>query len=195
MQKLKTKKPKFSTSHPYVTTIIIGVIILLVGYFIYVLPAAKKSNELSAKDVLQLEVELGRKQTRLFSIKKIAKDFDSLPKELNQKLNESLPSKPNKADLLVNLDALAKQSGLQAKIINITDAKKIARGDGLTTQDQLDVQEINIKLDLDGITYTLLKNFINNIEKNTRLLRINDFNFDVGSSLIKFNLTAFYLEE
>ena len=195
MQKLNTKKSKFSASHPYIVTIVIGVFIFLFGFFVYVFPAVKKSNELSAKDILQLEVDLGSKQTKLSSIKKIAKDFDSLPKELNQKLNESLPLKPNKADLLVNLDALAKQSGLQAKVINITEAKQTARSDELTAKSQLDIKEINIKLDLDGITYIFLKHFISDVERNVRLLRINDFDFSADSPSIQLNLTAFYLEE
>lgn len=195
MQKLETKKTKFSTSHPYVTTIIIGVILLLVGYFLYIFPAVKKSNELSVKDVLQLEVELGRRQTRLFSIKKIAKDFDNLPEEFNQKLNESLPSEPNRVDLLVNLDAIAKQSDLKANSIKIIDAKQAVRDDGQATKDQFDVEEINIKLNLDGITYLSLKNFIRNVEKNARLLRINEFDFGTDSQSIQFSLTAFYLEE
>jgi len=195
MQELKIKKIKFSTNHPYIMTIVIGVIILLIGYFLYIFPAVKKYNELSTKDILQLEVELGRKQTKLYSVKKIAKDFDNLPGEFNQKLNESLPSKPNQVDLLVNLDAIVRQSGLEAKIISITDNKQVARGDGLDIKNQLEIKEINIKLDVDGITYLSLKNFVNNIEKNVRLLRINAFNFGTDSQSIQFNLTAFYLEE
>jgi Tfp pilus assembly protein PilO len=185
-KKVEPKKPR--KDHSLIISIIISIIILAVGYFIYVAPADQLARELQAKDTLRLEVELGEKQNRLFSIKKVAKDFENLPDELVDKLAQALPNEPNQIDLLANLPALVEASDL------ILTSIDFSLPSGGVSDSATNIKELAVNLSVDGVTYTRLKNFIANLEANLRILRLDSFAYSADSTNVSFKMTAFYLK-
>ena len=195
----KIEKPKKPTAKKTFSLIMIVVAILIfgLGYYFYVKPASDLAAELNNQDILALEVKLGEKQTRLFSIKNLAKSYENPSDEIILKLNEALPSNPGEIDLFVNLTELIEQSGLEVKNIAISIPKEkeiplaLQQLGGTPTSK---VKEVNSKLSVGGMSYTNLKRLIRNVELNSRLLRMDDLVFSSSSSSYNTELTAYYLE-
>lgn len=111
-------------------------------------------------------------------------------------IDQALPRGPAGADLLVSLEGLSKQNGLALKRADLTSTittKQIAGGQpktsGQPTVQPTTISEFPINLNLTG-PYTSFKRFLENVEKNIRLLEVENITFITPSKgdVFDFNL-------
>lgn len=171
---------------------LIVVAILAIGFVVYVRPGLESLSDLSVKDAAVLEQEAITKENKLLSIKKFARALDELPTDTHEQLIEVLPNEPREVDLLANAVGLAKSSNLTLERVEILEPRSLpveAIGQGAVT-----VRELQIQMEVDGLSYTVLKNFLINIERNIRMIRVDEFLYDPRRPDAQVKLTAFYLE-
>jgi len=180
------------------TTLTVGLLIVLIGWFIFVRPQQERANELSDFNANQLETEIERKQVELVRIKQLSKALDELPAQVKKRLQEALPSSPNEPDLLVNMEALGQASGLDLKTFDVAlEQNSTATSkdiDPETKAKLAGLRPVGIRVTYDGISYTVLKSFLQNLEKNLRFMRLDSFAFAPSKAEISFELTSYYFE-
>ena len=192
-EKQEELPPKKKKRVPYnAVTGIVFIIVLIVGFFVYVRPALEKLDALSVKDADLLEQQAITKENKLLSIKKFARALDELPTDKHKQLEEVLPKEPRKVDLLANAVGLTNSANLKLERIEISEPKSLPV-EAVKTEAVI-VRELQMQMDVEGLTYTVLKNLLTNIERNLRLIRVDEFLFDPRRSDAQIKLTAFYLE-
>ncbi len=170
---------KLNTSQ-LLSGIILPVLFLgaLLGGYLLILPRyqdlqAQKADLQSKRDFFQ------QRSAQLQSVQEMVGELETKRQALTV-LDEALPMAPRIPELLANLDALAKQSGLLIDNLQITPAPtlaELASGQEVTkvlrlekllaSTKNLGVMQLNIKLL--GL-YPNLKIFLQNLEQNLRLM-------------------------
>lgn len=173
-------------------SLVIGMGILILGYLFYVLPGQKHAEQLSIEGPDELNADLTTKKDRLVTLQDRLETYNQLSPELLEKLDESLPTEPREVDLLVNIQALVQESDLELTAIAVDSVPSAEKTEGMTQTKE--VKTLSISLNLEGLSYSHLKRFINNIESNIRLLRLNDVSYSPSNTGYGVTLNAFYYQ-
>jgi len=167
--------------------------ILVIGWMLFVRPELNKAKEISEIDEVSLTLSINQKESKLLRIKKVSKSLDDLPPSMKMKLSEALPNQPNQPDLLINLDALGKNSSLDLRSSRLTSvSSKTIAPDNVVLPEG--VRSVIIETIYEGVSYSTLKSFLRAIESNLRIIQVDKFGFNPIHSDINFTLTSFYYE-
>lgn len=158
--------------------------------FIVVWPEWKTVNELKDEKILQ-EKSLEDLKDTIANINELSNKYDKSEEDIN-KLAIAIPSTPQIPELLIQVEELVKKNGLI--LGNIDFSVEGGGGEGLL---QSDIGTIAINVSVEG-TYAGLKNILNDIEKNIRLMDVVSVNFsktdkETGFSGYSISLNTYYL--
>lgn len=158
--------------------------------FIVVWPEWKMVNELKGERVLQ-EGSLEDIKDTIANINELSNKYDKSEEDIN-KLAIAIPPTPQIPELLIQVEELVKKNGLI--LGNIDFSVEGAKGEGLS-QDEVGIIAINVSVE--G-TYAGLKNILNDIEKNIRLMDVVSVSFskidkETGFSSYSISLKTYYL--
>lgn len=135
--------------------------------FAWAYPTYKKIA--AAKEAIVIREQVLAERTQIIeNVEALSKEYERRSNEVS-KFSQVLPGKKNLAELIASVEAMATRSGVVVSEFKISDAKA-AEGEPVTKI------EISFKIDA---SYEALIGFLNNIEKNIRILDINTI--DIGS--------------
>lgn len=216
---METLKSQWAELSEWKRLLVIGLISLAIGYFLYTFVL---SNKILERDNLQREVQnLQREVLRLKKAsdprikKRLTKKLKELEQEievLNQKLRylaKIIPESENPQMLLNFLSKGVKATGLILDKFEISKpenttisykhnqlvVKKVSRK-SRSKKDEISLKRVTITLDMYGDLASLY-NFINYVGKSKRYIRIDNVRIDKGENglKIKLQLSTFYLPE
>lgn len=191
-------KSKYTITQ-YMSGIGVPLLVLLAGLAAYFLILPKFSALRAAREELAAKrADVQSRQGQLSTVKQLAADYETKKNRLGP-IDEALPDAPRIPELLANIDALAKQSGLLVSSLQITPVSinvKPGETQGalpertrlLLSAENLGVLEID--LGLKG-KYPNVKAFLANLEQNLRLMDTDNINFglvEIESGLQEYNL-------
>jgi Tfp pilus assembly protein PilO len=153
------------------------IIVLIALTFGMVLVLPKYDETVALKDKVELKrVDLENRENYFKELEKIAKEFKDNRENLD-KIKTALPIGPMAPTLANFIQSASSQSGLILKNFGYGSTK-------VTTTDEtaaMAVQEYEISLTLSG-SYAAFKDFLDKIEKSSRLIEISDIAFIVSES-------------
>lgn len=127
-------------------------------------------------------------------LEKIKETFEDLEEELN-KVTYALPSEPETAELLIQLEALANENGLLLKAISFQEVSEEISEEvtdkPAKVSDEIP-KSVLVNLQLTG-TYEAFKNFLEALEKSLRIMDVLSIRFEPLSEELS-NLYSFTLE-
>ncbi|MFA5358969.1 MAG: type 4a pilus biogenesis protein PilO [Patescibacteria group bacterium] len=176
----------------WITFLVVATLVILVYLFIFrsQLTADNVAKTFSYRSEIERLDSLKKKTTE---IKKVLSDFDSFSQDELIRLSQILPAEKDLPNLIIQLDSLAKQSGLALSSFSISEqvsTKKVVDAQQATGS----VKELIISLNLKGGGYNNLKQLVSLVETNMRLMDISSFVFapnDSGSFTLSLK-TYFY---
>jgi Tfp pilus assembly protein PilO len=187
----KTKSKGLLINKSNLLALLLVIMIVLIGWLSWVRPAQNKADEISATDIGTLETRLEAAKLELLRINNLNQALSSLPAEARQRLAQALPSQVNETDLIVNLTALGEAAGLELTNLVFTDLDSDHQ---VLKNEQLNgLKAVAVTATYDGISYTNLKSFLSQLEKNLRIMNVNNFKFDPRLPNITFQISSFYL--
>lgn len=167
----------------------------------------KVSKEVKNK-ISQEEETLKNREEELSQIKDLLRNYQKTKEEIKD-LELFLPRKKDLPGIFVSLERIAEASELKINSISVSEeAKKENVGVSEKTKKENEkkidskepkskLKEVKIALSVQGESYEILKKFLDNIEKNIRLLDINSINFGSLKGKITnytISLKTYYLE-
>ncbi|MEK9130276.1 MAG: type 4a pilus biogenesis protein PilO [Patescibacteria group bacterium] len=180
------------------------------GYFFFVKQSFFELKEKREKLINMGQNELTAKTKELKELKILKNEYQKLEGLEVQKLIAILPFKKNIPDLFRELENLTQKSGVSLLSLDITEGetiddinldenKKIKETiqkieNGTSLSEIKNLKSLNIAMEIGGINYYIFKIFLNNLEKNIRLMDVNSFNFDLNKKSQKIMLKTYYLE-
>lgn len=175
----------------------VGVAVVILGLGSWFLLKPLYVDLRAGTQVGSLEDHIIKTQNKLIALKKQAKTWEELQQSTQANVNLILPSVNDLPNLIVQLEALAKQTKFNLQGIAISEKsetnKTIKTPLGIQTSKELPggVRSLKITITLDGGNYTRLKEFLQAAQSAWRLLEVNSISFarDGGYAV---ELSAYY---
>lgn len=139
----------------------------------------------SIKDLDRQKAVLDESLSYFKEIEQIREDvlakYNSISEDDLKRIAEFLPSQPKDMDLIMEINDIARNSGVLLKDINITSADQ-------TTDKKINKINLTIKV---SAPYKNFIGFLENLEKNLRLIEIDDLDFISGGvDSYEYNIKA-----
>ena len=140
-----------------------------------------------------LQGQLRQERVKVDNLKQQVAAWNRIKNQTSSDLQAILPSTIDIPNLLVQLEAVAAQSGFRFLGVSIseTGAAVKRRGAG-TSVSEAGVRPIKITLSLEGRSYNNFKALLENIRSSWRLLEVNSFSFSAGQISYSLDLTSYY---
>ena len=165
------------------------VVIFVLGWFLFVGPEYEQMKRIGSLDYLEKLNDYQEKQGELAALKALEQDYQELNFTEVRKLSQVLPPVEDLINIYGQMDGLAKELGLDLTSISISpEASQMAEAE--TTSG---VGVANISVNLSSIeTYSALKGFLEEIEKNIRLLDLSSFSYSPNTNAYSLSFTTYY---
>lgn len=177
--------------------------IFVLGFFFLIKPKYKniisKNKEIITYEYLKYEERL----KYLNELKKQKASFKTISAEDIKKIKALAPTRLYHEELLAQLEKIILENGLLLNSIDIAeagsaDASKAnppeGGGNAAEQGSGLPVKRIKINMSITGTDYTGLKNLLNIMENNLRLIDIVNLSTDTKNKTTSIDAYAYYLE-
>ena len=143
-------------------------------------------------------------QRDIAALRELIGQYEKITPAQQQAIDAFLPGGPKVDTLFSQLEAMAKQNGLLLSSIELNDAtadaEKTQKRSRLEvtekapagTADERGLQELNITITLGGVGYPSLKNFLNALEHNIRLIDVASVAYDPVGATAEVVFVAYY---
>ena len=175
----KNKLVELVNKHFRIIMIAVAVIILFLAYITIIGPKIAQIQDQGIFDYNAKKNELSSRQTYLERLKIMKEEYERINTQDILKISEILPEEEDISGIFVQLEALAKDSGL--KLIKITinkTARSVREGATGITTGSSGIRTLEVSISVSGgEDYGNLKSFLDKIEKNIRLLDVQTVSF------------------
>lgn len=148
--------------------ILLVIVLLITGWRFGIAPLFEEINTLQAM-LDDQEKMVAQKQTERDKLQAYKEQLSSLTSE-REKLKMILPQEPEKEKLLVEIDKLLAKAGVHTSNISISEQRQKDK------EQDINVKQLLIKLNIRD-SYSSLKQFIMLVQRELRLMDIQDIQF------------------
>lgn len=178
----------FFRRHVLVSACIVAAIVFLLGWFLVLQPARARfvADSLSLRSMEEEGAKLREQNATFDRLQKAMKNVR--PEEL-AKIDRIVPSGRDVPHLILELEALASETGILLKDVALQEGK----GDSDKSLPK-GVKSIDLVVTVTGGDYATLKRFLEAVEKSGRILDVRNFTFSRGLQSYTINVQAYYRE-
>lgn len=164
----------------------LAVLIILILSFLFVLKPEYNKIVKIRQEFKTKQEEFANQKNYFDDIKKLISNYQKITSADIEKINNVLPQKKDIAGLFVQMEAIAKESGLNLLGLDIAERKEPPE------LEKLKIRELDIALNLSGGDYFAFKKFINAVESNLRIMDITSINFSPEAETYALDLKTYY---
>jgi hypothetical protein len=158
--------------------VLLALIILLVGYFVFIKPGLLKLAPGASLDVKAYQNILAQEKTYLSKAEALNTDYQALDKAKLEKLGSLVGSSLDETSLLYLFQAINLQYGVAPDTLTYSNSK------GITT----------IKTTFSSKDYFAFKSYLKALENSIRLIDVNGIQMSVIDGEYALEINAYYLE-
>lgn len=159
--------------------------VIIIGWFVVLGPMF---NEYRTINVVAKKVEFDQYRQVLDRFQNILSEWDAVSAEDKARLNYFLPKGKDIPELITMIEDMAEQSGFVVSIASFSQIEQ-------PVIDRTNIYPLIISLSLEGGSYANLKNLVNKLESNLRLLDVNSLNFQSGTGSYIMNINTYYVND
>jgi len=196
----KTSQKKFFNKNFKAILLLSSLILLFVIYVFIFSPAFNKYQEFSLTTIEEHKKELEDSKKVLNEINKLNTIYTEISQQLKDKIINILPSDSEIANIYYNLEQMATQVGYELVSVDINEIKenKSTRrvvADPLVLEQAEDkLKKIEILITLEGRGYLKVKDFLNLLEKNLRLVDIQTIEYAAEDTQLNIKMMVYYYD-
>jgi len=192
----------YLTKYFYWLLVLLILIILLLFYIFIFQPQLSKGLTLRSfalRDNIQYLEVLEKQKSE---VEKLLTDYQNLQRTSSTLMEDILPLEQEIPNLILQLDALTRQSGLILSSFSLSEP--VSRGTEVQSEDSMvegekeatgSLARLNISLILKGGDYQALKRLVTAIESNLRLFDIISLTFNPASDSFNLSLRTYYYQQ
>jgi len=186
-EKKKRQKPPSALWVRYYKTLLVFMIIAMavIGWFVVLGPMY---GDYQVLDVQAKQEEYNQYRSVLTRFEKIMADWESVSEEDKRRLDYFLPEGKDVPGIVAMLDTMAAQSGFAVTKVSLSHTEQ-------PIEKKPDLFPILISMSIDGGTYQNLKQFVEKIENNLRVLDVESLSFQAGKGIYVLNISTYYLKD
>lgn len=177
-----------------IIAVFLVIAILTLGYLLTFNKEYNKIKSLGTVDYQKKINELESKKSNLAQIEKVYDSYKKISQEEIKKLSIMLPPEKDVPSLFIEMEALARESGLALNSIDVAQAGAVSITAGVAEGSAtLNIKKLNINLKIQGIdSYDRLKLFLGNVEKSIRILDLNSLSYSPAQDSYGISLVTYY---
>ncbi len=184
-------------------TIIAVVVISVAAYLLVVAPQWGRVGLGKELDTATLESTYKERERVLSQVKELRDNYEKIDQEQISLLSNILPTDKSVPELLNQLEAIARQSGVSLIDISISEVvdKGISAKQALQQEvgktsvavKSKEIKKMNVQLQVSTDKYPAFKQFIEQVQSHTRLLDIESYLFSTEQELQNLTIKAYYI--
>jgi Tfp pilus assembly protein PilO len=177
-------------------SLIILLATLAVGVFFVIYPKYRAIKSKTDSVLSDQSQKIEFQQQYIAILKQANTNFAKVNEEDLRRLNEFLPDKADTEKLLIQLEQYEKDSGMQFNSFSINESTEGQAENMLNNNSATDsmshVGRIKISLSVAKLNYTQIKQFLDKLQTNLRLLDIVNVSFGSGSGGVVLDMYTYY---
>jgi Tfp pilus assembly protein PilO len=162
-------------------------LLLLISYFLILKPKVDTTTAAIAENISSHQKVLQAETAKLTSLKAAVASYESINKDDSERINKILPDDYDKEMLFGELEEIVAKNGFILNSISLTKQESNDPKLG-----KLGV--INVSLGIASVDYNGLKNLLNFLESNLRVLDVKNLSLSGGSSG-NIELSTYYFKK
>jgi hypothetical protein len=195
----------FATRRALMGWTVLGVVVVsCASFFLIVSPQWSRVGAGKELDVAGLESTYTERERALNQIKSLRDNYDKIEQAEIALLSNILPTQKNIPELLQQLEAIARQSGVSLIDINISEVTEKAItarqalqqevGSAAAAQKGKEIKQLNIQLQVTTSQYPAFKQLLEQLQSHTRLLDVESYLMSTEDETQSITLKAYYIE-
>lgn len=196
---LKSKKAVLSAS------IALAFLLSLAAYYLVVGPQFDRVGAGREFDLASVESNLAQRRAHLDQLQKMKENFEQISSEDISVLSNILPGDMAVPEILSQLEAITRQSGVGLVNVNIAELEeedvRTARqrllaqaGQAEPTKKNKDIKQVSIQIEISAFDYPSYKRLLESLQSHARLMDVEQFSYDIESDTHSLRIIAYFLE-
>jgi len=188
-QQLSKKVNSFFIEYFNFVAFVILLFILILGCLIFILPKYKSVSKEINDAKLHQEETIFKQKSYLAQLNRLNVTYGKITDEQKNKINKLLPEEPEAEKLMAQLEVLMRENGVPISSLFVKFDEE--KSENLNNKD---IAEVNISISLAGLNYNTIKNLLNSIENNLRILDVRSLQFSPEGGPASLEIVAYYLK-
>jgi Tfp pilus assembly protein PilO len=187
-----TKLDIFMYKYSFLVLILLLGAVLAAGFFFLLKPKYEEVLLTFNKIYEQKKTEASTLKASERKALQYIVDFNSISESEKSLIDKIIPDSGQSELIYIEIEKIAKERGLILRKINITEKKEDLRNKNDEEKVKKGVNELEIDLIVEGFNYEGMKRFLSAIEKNIRLMDIQDITFSPDTFSANIKLLTYY---
>jgi cell division protein FtsL len=189
----------FMASYFNLLLFMIVALILVGGLLLYVWPKYIQIDKKIAEANKQLDQEQLKLSSYLQKLIETNENYRAINKDSVDKIKKFLPNKPEVEILIEKMEFVAKNNGILLNSLDVDSGQSKTGEPAAIAQSAIGnlpsgVGIVKITMNLSGVSYAGLKNFVKVLEGSLRLLDVTSLAFSPQSETLNLSMETYYLK-
>lgn len=175
--------------------------LLLISYFLLLKPKVTETTTSISENISSHERLLQAEKTKLANLQEAVRAYQNINKDDLTRVNSILPDEYNKEALYGEIEEIIKQNGFIPTSIALAKEGEVKEGGAsnnapsvTATSSSSHIGAINISLSIASIDYAGMKNLLNILQNNLRLLDVKELTVSDGGAAT-LEMTTYYYKK
>jgi len=171
--------------------IVIVLIVLGIGYMAFIKDKVSQIQKVGNVDYQLKEDERDRKEVIIEKLERLEEEYNKISTGQIKELDNVIPTQVDIPELIIKLKQFVVDNNLILTSIDIGGA---AAAEATKESSSATIKQLNISLVISGIdSYNRFKSFLDSLEKNMPLLKMNSLTYSPKTDSYSFTLITYYL--
>lgn len=181
--------------------VFVSIVISLLAYFFFVGPQFGRVGPGSEFDVEATDSLLTQRKQTLNQLKALSSNVAQIEQADIDKVAKVLPADISLPELLVQLDAMARQSGVDLLGVETREIlpeetgvrQRLQQTEQASAQTRKGVQEVEVSLEVSSFSYVRFKTFVETLANHRRILDVQTMQYVQGEESHEITVKTYYL--
>lgn len=185
---------------PWLLTTLGCVVVSVLAYLFIVSPQWSRVGAGRELDVAAAQTEVSGRERYLGQLQALRNNYHEINPTDIELLSRMLPRGKGSPELLHQLEAMARASGVTLTSVNISEVQEeVRRGTAAqraaaAKQAASDIKQLLIQLHVTAYDYPSFRAFLEALQSHTRLIDVENFVFTMDKEIQQLTVKAYYLE-
>lgn len=179
----------------------IAIVMSVIAFFFFISPLFKKVGPGREFDVATAQATLDIQKKTYTDLQKLGASYDKISDKQIDLLSRILPEQKDIPEIISQLEAIARQSGVQIVSMNIAELKeqeaqsarqRLQSQTGQKTASTTEIQKLNLQLDVAAHNYESMKRFIESLQSHVRVMDVQRFAYSPDNQSHTVNVITYY---
>jgi len=187
---------KLTTRNFKAVAIVVVVILLSVGYLLFIGPKLETINQYKTVSYDSLQSELEDQKIYLEDLKEQYVEYNKWTKADIDLIEQVLPDSPDNPGIFSQMEKMISDAGYTLTTISISRSVEVRGKESAKSADAGSIKTLTLQLGIKGpgdYGYDNMKTLLRTVEKNLRILDLVSFSYNPQTDSLILNVRTYYL--